>query len=440
MKSAALFALAAIVAVCGAPRAAGADPGRDLLAETDAIAKQVAGLRGLAIKQPIKRGIKNRAEIRASVLKNIDRLTTDEEIAIEERVLKRLGMLPAAADYKALYVDVATEQIAGFYDPWEKELYIAEGVELAATAAALDDGPMVMAHEVVHALQDQHFDLRKFMGAVANTNADAAVARQALAEGDGMALMIEFMFARVGSDPPWGDPKVTRELERAFDGSAEIDSLAKVPLFMRVGMLFPYAGGLRFIMRYRRHHPWARIDSMYTKPPLSTEHILHPKKYSRYERPDEITERAPTALADHRRVYHNVTGELGFSTLLQQHGVDAATAATAAAGWGGDRIVMYAPSEDPGSIDSAVVVSYSVWDDEADAIEIFDAMTAALGVLAGSEATTQSDTLAVYRDASGDVSSVQRDGDAVVMIVGAPAAAAEAMREQIPKTWKIRRR
>ena len=436
----ALPSLVAVLAIAAAPALADTDAPSPLLAQTDAIAKQVAGLRGLAIKQPIARGIKDRAAIRATVLANIAREMSDEQVAIEGRVLQRLGLLPAGADYKAMYVELATEQIAGFYDPWEKQLYIAEGVELSAKAAAFDDGPMVMAHEIDHALQDQHFDLRKFMEAVPDTNGDAAIARQALVEGDGMALMVEYMFARFGADPPWGDPKVTRELESAFDDAPAADAFAKAPLVLRVGMLFPYAAGLRFVMRYRRHHPWKRVDEMYREPPLSSEHILHPKKYSRYERPDEITARPLGALASYRSLYENVTGELGFATLLEQHGVDSATAATAAAGWGGDRLVVYAPTTDDGAVESTVVVSYSVWDDEADAVELFDAAVEALAALLGVQPTSSDETLALYRDANGDISSVQRDGDSVVIVIGAPAAAAEALRGQVRTAWQVKRR
>jgi len=415
------LALIAVVVVA-APAAVRADTAatkvQKLLDRTDAIAAEVAKLRGLKLKKPIKRGVKTRDEIRTSLLANIDRETTAEEIALEERTLKRLGLLEADADYKKLYVDLATDQIAGFYDPWEKELYIAEGLDLGASG--FDDGPPVMAHEIDHALQDQHFDLKPFMDG-AGENSDAALARQALVEGDGMAVMIEYMFSAMGADPPWGDPKVTQQLEAAFDGTGTgAGSMSKAPLFMQVGMMFPYTGGLGFVMRYRAHHPWARIDQMYKKPPLSTEHILHPKKYSLYERPVEITSVPIDALADYKELHANVTGEIGFATLLQQHQVTREAAAEAADGWGGDRFAVYAPKQDDGKVDSLVIVNYFVWDDESDAIEAFEASELALETFGALHAV--------------------RDGDAVVLVIGAPQGKAGSIAAQVLAGWKVKRR
>ncbi|HUH01484.1 MAG TPA: hypothetical protein VML75_05775, partial [Kofleriaceae bacterium] len=172
------------------------------LAKADEIAKRVSTLRGLAVKRPIKRGVMNKAQIRARILERMDQEYAPAELAAEEVAMKRLGMLPAGYDYKQEVIDLLTDEIAGFYDPWDRQLYIA-GWEQAVTG--FEDG--VMAHEIGHALQDQHFDLRAFMKAV-KTEGDATSARQALVEGDGMALMLEFMMPPGVS--PWSDPRVTR--------------------------------------------------------------------------------------------------------------------------------------------------------------------------------------------------------------------------------------
>jgi hypothetical protein len=414
-----------------------------LLEDTDRIAAEVAKLRGLKVKKTIKRGIKSKQDIRMSLLENLERDTTTEEIAAEERMLKRLGMLAADADYKALFVDLATEQIAGFYDPWEKELYIAEGIDLGG-AGGFEDGPPVMAHEIDHALQDQHFDLRSFMDAAGKDNGDAMLARQALVEGDGMAIMIEYMFARFGGDPPWGDPRVTNELEAAFDGAVApgSDLLSKAPLFMQVGMLFPYTGGLRFIMRYRRHHSWKRIDKMFARPPLSTEHILHPKKYSSYERPHDIAIKTVASLDGMKEIYRNVNGELGLAVVLRQHGVDADAAEVATDGWGGDRMALYAPSTgDDGKPGSSVAVLYTTWDAVADAIEFFDAAVPAVETLAAGKAVAESDKRAAYTGAGGEAFTIERSGDTVVIIVGADSVeAADAIAADVRKHWTVKRR
>ena len=175
------------------PAAAGDDVD-ELLQRTDAIANDVARLRGLKRKKPIERGVMNKDEIRDRLVKRVDEEYTAEELRAEELALKRLGMLPKGADYKQLVIDLFTEEIAGFYDPKDGKLYIARAQVGENT---LND--LLMAHEIDHALQDQHFKLRKFLKPN-KREGDASVARQALIEGDGTALMFEFMMDKMGMD------------------------------------------------------------------------------------------------------------------------------------------------------------------------------------------------------------------------------------------------
>jgi hypothetical protein len=411
---------------------------QNLLAETDSIAREVGSIRGLAIKRPIARAVKDRAAIRAAVLAELARDSSDAEIAVEARVFKRLGLLPRSVDLKTLFVDLMTEQIAGYYDPYTRELAIAQDA-----IASADDGRMVMAHEICHALQDQHFDLRSFLHGAGDHNSDAATARLALVEGDGMALMIEYMFARMGLDPPWGDPAATRQLKSAFDSSRiEISpELAGAPLAVRVGVVFPYAAGLDFVVRYRTYHPWRRISAMYARPPLSTEHILHPRRYSRYELPDEVVAAPLKSLAGYRTIYEDVTGELGFMTLLRQHGVGNPAAGQAADGWGGDRLVAYAPADDDGSVDSLVVVSYSVWDSEIDAQEFFAVIKPAVaGLAVGGKLVASQDDLIIHGDKHGRAAAAARYGDAVIVVIGAAAEHIRSVLAELRRAWIVKRK
>ncbi len=241
------------------------------MADADRIAAKVSKLRGLAIRRPIRRGVMSKPEITRRLLARVRTEYGPDEIASEELAMKRLGLLPPDADYLKLVIDLLTDQIAGFYDPWEQELYIADWMTMG--------GDEVMAHEIDHALQDQHFQLRSWMAAE-KKNADATLARQALVEGDGLAVMIEF------SSPvpvPWGQDGFVETMTGCMTLGAA--SLAHVPLAIREALVFPYSYGLRFVAEVRKTRPWKAVDEMYRRPPLSSEHILHPSTYARYERP-----------------------------------------------------------------------------------------------------------------------------------------------------------
>lgn len=403
---------ALLVALCVTPARAeqASSDEAELLAKVDVLAAEVAKLRGLAVRKPIQRGVMDKPALKKRILERIDQEYTDAEIRGEGLAMKRLGLIPAEADYLDMVVGLLTDQIAGFYDPWEKQLYLANWQSFG--------GDMLMAHEIAHALQDQHFDLKRFMMA-SKEDADATVARQALVEGDGTALMIEFTTRATGTTP-WGNDAFIEQMSAGM--SAQMGSLGNVPLALREGLVFPYLGGVKFVAHVRKHKPWKAVDAIYRKPPLSTEHILHPEKYDRYEAPIAVTATTPAVLSGYDVVYDNVTGEKGFELFLRQHGVDDARARVAAAGWGGDRVAVYAPPKHGAGIDGVVGVMYTVWDAEADAMEFYDALTHALPQLAGSKGRRRGASVIEHRLPSGGAVIAERRGESVVLIVGAPPA------------------
>lgn len=404
-----------VCALCLVTDAAAQDRAAELLAEADRVTQKVVELRGLARLKAIKRGVLDKPEVAARIRERIKSEYSPAEITAESLALKRFGLLEPDVDYPELVTRVLTSQVAGFYDPFTQELYIARW--------AVAGGDMLLAHEIDHALGDQHFDLRKFLRAERH-NSDATAARQALVEGDGTALMMEYLFSKMGKSAPWGEPGVAAQIEAMMKSQAQ--SIKGAPRALRAAMIFPYATGVRFVAHYRRHHGWSAIDKMYGKPPLSTEHVLHPDSYDEYEKPVFIKASVPPAMVGYKLAYDNVSGEMALAVMLEVHGVSPGVAAAAAAGWGGDRTVVLTPPGHTGSVSAAVAVLSSDWDAEADAIEFFEALSYALPSIAGRGSApvvnNQPGRLLRYRDKAGAVVTAERDGVKVVLIVGAPPA------------------
>ena len=128
-------------------------------------------------------------------------------------------------------IDLLTEQIAGLYDPKAREFYVADWIPL-------DDQRMVMAHELTHALQDQHFQIEAWVKA-ARPNDDAEMAREAVLEGSAMAAMIDYLLKGTGrsvEDLPPFDPAV-------FAGDlSKTPKLQEAPQFLKDSLIFPYFG------------------------------------------------------------------------------------------------------------------------------------------------------------------------------------------------------
>lgn len=400
-----------------------------LLARADQIAHKVAALRGLSLRHPIVRGVMNKQQITRRLLARVHQEYKPGEIQAEELAMKRLGLLPVGADYLALVIKLLSDQVAGFYDPWEKQLYVADWNVMG--------GDMLMAHEIDHALQDQHFDLKKWLG-VDRENADAMLARQALVEGDGTALMIEYTAADAGGQVPWAQDGFVDRLGPMM--SMQMAQLKDTPLALREGLVFPYLAGLKFVVHFRKTRPWSAVDAVYRKPPLSTEQILHPALYDSYQRPMTVRAVAAGPLAAYHQAYDNVEGEMALSVLLRQHGVGEAEAAEAAAGWGGDRIAVYTAPGYPHAVVTSMAVLYTVWDGVADADEFFTALQKALPSLShhGSEITRRADLVEVRMPAGGSVAIEKRD-DRVLLIVGAMPGQSDGVRAAVWKSWNVKR-
>ena len=135
--------------------AAGPSRNAAIVAATDAVLKETSELRELSILKAVKSGAQSRTEIEHMIIKNLDEENTPAESHAAEAVLKAFGLVPPDFDYRAFLIKLLTEQVAGYYDPKVQQFYLADWIELEAQKP-------VMAHELTHALQDQHFNLRRF--------------------------------------------------------------------------------------------------------------------------------------------------------------------------------------------------------------------------------------------------------------------------------------
>jgi hypothetical protein len=423
----AVVAAVVAIAVVALDRRAAADGDSlaALLRTTDTVAREVARIRGLPLKRPIPNDVVDREQLHARLL----RMAADEnaaaETAAEAFALERWGMIPPGLDYQAMLIDLLTEQIAGYYDTDTKKLTISRSAGDDQTWAE-----MVLAHELQHGLQDQAFDLDRFED-LPVTEGDAAAARRALVEGDGIAVMIEVMVARNRSKVDWANPDLAAAIDKSMSvpgtGNDQID---RVPLAIREAMLFPYRAGIGFVAALRRRQPWSAVDAAFARPPRSTEQILHPERYFADDRPVPIDVRVPAALPGFAIAHSTVWGELGFSLWLRSHGIDEHIADEAAAGWGGDRVVVLARPGDrrPGK---AVGIARADWDSEADAIEAAEAAAKALSasLLGATVDATPTRTRLLALD--GTLSWLERRGPSLIVVRGAPVWAADALAAEV---------
>ena len=177
-----------------------------------------------------------------------------------------------AFEYRPFIIKLLTEQVAGYYDTKEQRFRIADWLDLEGQKP-------VMAHELTHALQDQHFNLRRFEK-WPRGDSDAQIAAHALIEGDATLAMTKYMLRY---------PLVALAFTRSLGtGGISTEQYDLAPRAIRESLIFPYLNGSEWATQVYKRGGWAAISKAYTHLPFSTEQIIHPEKYFSYERPVKI--------------------------------------------------------------------------------------------------------------------------------------------------------
>jgi hypothetical protein len=335
------------------------------------------GLRKLSFKHEVKRDVTRREQLKELLLKEIDQDLTPEEFRANELAMKAFGLIPPSLDLKALLVQVYSEEIAAFYDPKTKTMHLIEEPEPDAQKKPSflerllgkrggfdkDENKSVIAHELTHALADQHYDLEG-LHAAAKHDDDRALAVSALIEGEATLAMMG-----AGMDD-WEGVKVVKmpaeDLERSLDFITPFlsfmggKSLKSAPPIIAETMTFPYFRGMVFCAKLTNNDGWKAVDKAYRDPPVSTEQILHPDKFLSERDDPTLLDLGTFSLGPQwQEVGRNVLGELQIAIMLRRY-----QGKEAAAGWDGDR---YAVFEGPGG--KLGLVWVSTWDHEKDAQE-----------------------------------------------------------------------
>ncbi len=280
--------------------------------------------------------------------------------AAEERLLKRLGLLPADASLDALVLELYGAQVLAYYRPEDGHFYI---ISRDQPFGATDK--IVVAHEYTHALQDQHFDLKG--NTISDpTQGDAQLAQLAVIEGDATLTSQLWATENLGL----GDM-----IQLLLDGITGLDaaSLEGIPLVLRRQLEFPYTEGFEFVTALHDQGGFDAVNRAIKTPPASTEQILHPEKYTANEAPVDVS--VPDQLGKlgdgWSVVYEQTLGELGIQILAVGDEAPAFDVPglpvewphqEVAAGWAGDRLRMY-----ESETGQWLIVWETTWDSQADA-------------------------------------------------------------------------
>jgi len=313
---------------------------------------------GLTFKSDPKIEARSRDEVREFLERRFREDLPDEEIAGTRAAYRRLGLIPDTLDLRAFMLDLLTEQVVGYYDPETKVLYVVQ-------EAPPEQVSIIIAHELVHALQDQYMSLDSLQ--LLRGDNDRQIAAHAVIEGQATIVQIQSMLggADIATTLPGGWDRV-RDMIR--ESSSQMPVFATAPRIIQETLIFPYLSGAEFMRSFQQLRPG---EAPYGDLPRSTEQILHARAYfNDKDGPTRITLPRPRVGRDR---YQNNLGEFEIRIFLYEHVRDQTAAVRGAAGWDGDRyMVVETPRGD-------ALAWVTVWDSPVEAAEFTEVLDRAIG-------------------------------------------------------------
>ncbi|SFR98775.1 hypothetical protein SAMN05216559_2097 [Halomicrobium zhouii] len=326
-----------------------------------------------------------------------------------EQVWEGLLLVGEDRQVENAFGDTFNSSVQGYYAPANDSIVIVSDSE----TPTIDRG--TLAHELVHALQDQEGGL-----AGSPPTQDRQLASQSVTEGE--ANYVQAQYRNRCDSGRW---QCLEKPPRGASGGGQATDGVFLVIYQ------PYATGPEFVAQVRQSGGWDAVTELYDTPPNSTEQVIHPEKYPG-EQPANVTvpDRSSDEWSrfDHDPVADTV-GEASIYGMLTVHGEAEVPRdevyeyeSRPSAGWAGDALVPY----HNGSGDGADAAGYGYvwetrWDTERDARQFESAYRS---ILEGRAAERPGENVYVLpeSDPYGDAFRVVRDGQRVT-IVNAPSRA-----------------
>jgi hypothetical protein len=300
--------------------------------------------RELNFDAPVPLVLKTRDQALALMKAEIARDHTEEQLRIGSITGAMTGVYPAGMDLKAETLKLLHSQVAGFYDPHGKQMVLVEGAidsgfwNSAAGFVTHQDivGEMLLAHELTHALQDQHFHIEQMLEKVKD-NDDRDLALKSVAEGD--ATLAGYGYVVGDLDATAIDAILDRM--NGLSGTVAAQS-GKVPLGLSAPMIFQYAQGVRFVAQAYERGGWAAVDAIYSDPPQATLQIMNPDLY--FDRRARLVQIDLTGyqsvLPDWTKVDDDTYGALLLKVIIQRNLGMTSPEIALVGHWSGDRMIV----------------------------------------------------------------------------------------------------
>ena len=265
---------------------------KELFRSVDEILKFASDDTGLPIKHEVKRRLTKRDEVQSYIQKSMKEDKDAKRLERSSAVLKKFGLLPRNFDLPNFLVAMLREQVAGYYDVKTKTVNLLNWLDV-------EQQKPVLAHELTHALQDQSFGIDKWMkGSIEHTDNkrndpspgdiqddEETSARQAVVEGQAMAVLLDYSLAQQGKTM-LDSPQIVEALKQGMlVGTADSPAFRDAPIFLKEELTFPYRYGLDFTAALlQAGGKELAYAGAFKDAPKTTREIMEPQTYLAHEK------------------------------------------------------------------------------------------------------------------------------------------------------------
>ncbi len=348
---------------------------KELFRSVDEILQFASQDTGLPINHKVKRKLTKRDDVQSYLEKSMKDDKDAKRLERSSAVLKKFGLIPRNFDLGNFLVAMLREQVAGYYDAKTKTVNMLNWLDA-------EQQKPVLAHELTHALQDQSFEIEKWMKGSAkdadNTkddpsprdieNDEETSARQAVVEGQAMVVLLDYSLVPTGKST-LDSPQIVDALKQGMlEGTSDSPKFRDAPMFLKEELTFPYRYGLEFTLALlKAGGKDLAYAGAFKNPPKTTREIMEPNTYLTHEKLD------PMKMIDMDKDFKGydafdigAMGEFDVDVLVEQYaGRDEATAMYPA--WRGG---YYFAGKPKGDKSAPIAVLYvSRWSSPAKAAE-----------------------------------------------------------------------
>jgi hypothetical protein len=292
-------------------------PAVELSQVIDEVGRFVEEERGLRFREQVQvEALPEEEYIRRATELFDDGIQEHEESLREAAAFyQAVGFWPPEVDVVEAVTELFTTGTLGLYDA-ETDTLLVRGQDVTPLFR------IALAHELTHALEDQHFELER--PELDDRGDEAGFAFQALTEGSASRV-----------ETAYRETLTPDEQVAASEQEAEIaagSDLASLPPILLVESQFPYVDGEAFVDAVVDAQGLDGLDDTFATPPTTTEQIMEPDSWLRGEEPDAVAE--PDA--DGPAVDQGVAGQFVFDLLTGGPGGPEPVPE-----WDGDRYVLW---------------------------------------------------------------------------------------------------